>query len=242
MKWSDIHCHLLPGVDDGSPSWESTRLLLEQQARDGVGKMVVTPHYRKGRYETPLPVIRDQMEIMRETAGNYGIEVYLGCECFRSETLASEEIREAGRRMHGSRYVLVEFSVYDSFSTIRKQVYDLMMHRCIPIIAHAERYPCCRNVDLIRELSGLGAKIQLNTRTVLGKSGKAGKAYSLRLIREDLVDFIATDAHDPVYRPPDLQECIAYVRKKAGAAYVQKIFSDNPERMLEAGKREEEER
>lgn len=239
MQWFDIHCHLLPGVDDGPASWDTVEMLLKKQKKDGVGRILMTPHFRKGRYEVPLPVIRDKMEKMKKIAGKYGIDVFLGCECFRSETLASLDVEEEGRRMNGSRYVLVEFSVYDSFHTIRKQVYELVMQRYIPIIAHVERYPSCRNVEFVRELSGLGAKIQLNARTVLGKNGRSGKTYSLHLIRDDLVDFIATDAHDPIYRPPDLEACVSYVKKKAGIAYVKKIFNDNPEQLLERGKREE---
>lgn len=232
MQWCDIHCHLLPDVDDGPDTWDTVQHILEKQARDGVGKIFVTPHYRKDRYESPLSEILEKMDILRHMAKQYGIEVFPGCECFRSKMLASVEMKKPERRMNASRYVLVEFFVHDSFQTIWNQVYELMMHGYIPIIAHIERYSCCRNPDCVRELSRLGAKIQINTRTILGKSGKDGKTYSRHLMKEDLVDFIATDTHDPIYRPPNLKECMTYIRRKKGEEYIRKIFVDNPKLML----------
>lgn len=91
---------------------------------------------------------------------------------------------------------MIEFAPDDTFLTIRNHIYELVARGYNPIVAHIERYDCCRMPDLVQELRELGAYIQVNAGAVLGGSGRKTKKYIKGLMDEDLVDFIASDAHD----------------------------------------------
>ena len=133
--------------------------------------------------------------------------------------------------MLGSRYVLTEFSTNDSFVTVRNYIYELITKGYRPIVAHVERYFCCQEPERIQELKKLGAQIQINADSVLGYEGHTIKKFCAGLMKDDLVDFIGSDAHNLEGRKMNLGKCVAYVRKKMGQDYAEEIFVDNPRRI-----------
>lgn len=232
MKVVDIHCHVIPRVDDGPDTVEDARKLLTDVYEDGVRVMIATPHYRPGLFETSGDRIEKYYRIAKRAAEKRGMRLYLGCEFYRSTELI-EKIK-AGKRptMAGSDYVLVEFAPEDLFLTIRNHVYALVMQGYRPIIAHIERYECCSELERVQELRELGAYIQVNAGAVLGWNGWKAKRYVRKLMSEDLVDFIASDAHDRKRRKPNLGKCADYVERKFGQEYAQRIFVKNPLKIL----------
>ena len=130
--------------------------------------------------------------------------------------------------MLGSRYVLAEFSTNDSFVTVRNYIYELLTKGYRPIVAHVERYFCCQEPERIQELKKLGAQIQINADSVLGYEGHTIKKFCAGLMKDDLVDFIGSDAHNLEGRKMNLGKCATYVRKKMGQDYAEEIFVDNP--------------
>lgn len=233
MQLADIHCHLLPAVDDGAKSWEETGRLLDKMAEEGVKMIIVTPHYRLGMFETPMREIWQKYQKAREMAKEKGIWLFLGCEIYRSGA-AVRVLRDKKRpSMAGSSYVLVEFSPQDLYQTIHNQIYELKSNGWTPIIAHVERYDCCReNWELVRELSRMGACIQVNANAVTGGQGRGIRKFCKKLLEEELVDFAASDAHDEVYRPPNLKKCAGYIERRYGKEYAHRIFIDNPKKIL----------
>ena len=147
----DIHCHLIPGVDDGAQDLEETRRLLRMEYEQGVRNIIATPHYRDQMFDTPIHTIRSQFalvekcvqEFNQELAKEDRMRIYLGCE-FHANMQMSRMLDE-GRvsTMADSGYVLVEFSGNAEYSYIEDRLRSLIIVGYRPIIAHVER---CDNI------------------------------------------------------------------------------------------------
>lgn len=232
MNITDVHCHLIPYVDDGAGSFGEMKRLLQKEYEDGVRRIVLTPHFRPDLFEASSERIRRYYELTEKVAGEIGIRTYLGCECFRHSELLELIQSDPCRRMNQSKFVLVEFAPQDLFSTIRNVLYELLANGYFPILAHVERYLECRNVERVRELSDMSVRIQVNAGALLGKQGFRVRHYCWELVAEDLIDFIASDAHDLKHRKPNLGKIIKKLEQKRGNAYVKRIFEENPNEIL----------
>ena len=234
----DMHCHIIPGVDDGAADMEMAVKLLQMEQRSGVSEVIVTPHYRKGMFETSQSVIDRQYDALCSmlSKSDLSIRVHQGCEYHTNPEMV-EDLR-CGKRptMAESNYVLTEFSSKHGYSVIRNQIYALVSAGYRPIIAHIERYPCMiKEPGPVEELRELGAEIQITSGSVLGKDGWRIKRFCMRLLKEKKVTYIASDAHNLESRAPDLQECAQYLEKKFGSRYVEQIFVRNPRKIIRSG-------
>lgn len=235
----DMHCHIIPGVDDGAKTKKDMDELLLMEYKSGVRKIVLTPHYRKGMFEPDEREVEKGLEEIRQSIQELGIEmeVYLGCEYHANSDMV-QELKENKRfRMNGSKYILVEFSSQHNFSKVRNWIYELVKAGFQPIIAHVERCPAAvEKKELVEELVELGAWIQVDAGAILGEDGWRMKTISRRLLKEELIHFIGSDAHDCHKRRPNLKECYSYVVKKKGDQYAQELFFDNPRVLLKSEK------
>lgn len=230
----DIHCHILPKIDDGAKSVEEAVNILKEARRQGITRMIVTPHYRPDMFEPAMKRVLFSYRNLRDLAKEMNIHLSLGCEYFRNERMI-EDLEEKRRpTMAGSRYVLTEFSTHDTYPTIRNCIYDLVTHGYRPIIAHVERYFCCQELEKVLELKELGARIQLNAGSVLGEEGWKQKQFCQQLMKNGAVDFIASDTHNLSSRKMNLKKCASYVSRKMGKRYAQKIFIENPRKIWES--------
>ncbi len=227
----DIHCHILPGVDDGAPDMETSRAMIRDAYEQGVRYIIATPHYRPEMFEPSMKKVIRVYHELRDYAEEVGIGLRLGREYYRNEQMIRHLDKKLRPTMLGSRYVLTEFSTNDSFVTVRNYIYELITKGYRPIVAHVERYFCCQEPERIQELKKLGAQIQINADSVLGYEGHTIKKFCAGLMKDDLVDFIGSDAHNLEGRKMNLGKCAIYVRKKMGQDYAEEIFVDNPRRI-----------
>lgn len=232
MNLIDIHCHILPKVDDGPDSVEESMKILKDMRRQGIKHVIVTPHYRPEMFEPSMKRVIYSYRHLRDIAYDMGVSMSLGCEYYRNEQIIDHMDNRKRPSMAGSRYVLIEFSMNDLFPTIRNYVYELITHGYQPIIAHAERYFCCQKMEKIQELKDMGALIQVNAGSVLGEEGWKLKKFCLDLMKKDLVDFVASDTHNTSDRKLNLKKCASYVTKKMGKQYAERIFFNNPLNIL----------
>ena len=232
MRLIDIHCHVLPFVDDGPDTLEEAVEILKESKRQGIKHMILTPHYQKEIFEKPMAQVIGSFQKLQKEASELGMQLFLGCEYFRDSQIY-EQI-EKGRRVTMSRspYILIEFSGCDTFMYIRNYAYEMKNKGYQPVIAHIERYESCWNLEKIQELKDCGVMIQLNASTVLGKNGWKNKRMCMKLMENDLIDYIASDTHNLNERAQNLGRCAEYVRGKMGTAYAKKIFYDNPSNIL----------
>ena len=232
MNLIDIHCHILPKVDDGPDSVEESLKILKDMRRQGIKHVIVTPHYRPEMFEPSMKRVIYSYRHLRDIAYNMGVSMSLGCEYYRNEQIIDHMDNRKRPSMAGSRYVLIEFSMNDLFPTVRNYVYELVTHGYQPIVAHVERYFCCQKMEKIQELKDMGALIQVNAGSVLGEEGWKLKKFCLELMKKDLIDFIASDTHNTSDRKLNLKKCASYVTKKMGKQYAERIFFNNPLNIL----------
>ena len=233
----DIHCHILPGVDDGARNMDEALWMLNKEYEDGVRHVILTPHFRYEMFEPHMNIVTRQFMQLRRAAmnvGTEGIQLYLGCELHSSMDMV--ECLKKGRRltMAGSRYVLVEFSNGDEKSYIEERVRSLLMNGFIPIIAHAERYQATRNdIHFLAGLREMGAYIQINANTISGQNGFGAKNYAKKLMKQNLLDFVGSDGHRQNERIPEIGRCAEKMERMMGSEYVKKILIRNPRRITE---------
>lgn len=231
----DIHCHLLPGVDDGSRNMDESVQMLRRAYEDGVRYIMATPHFRYDMFECPIAEIQMKYEELQAEAEKIGdgICLKLGCEFYACMDMT--DMLRAGERptMNHTKYVLIELSHDAEWKNVREYVYRLVSGGYKPIIAHIERYPAIvLDLQLVEELTELGAEIQVNAESVIGDSGWCIKNICKKLMKADLLDYIATDAHNMRSRSPQLGKCAAYIERKYGENYANKIFQRNPEKLF----------
>ena len=235
----DIHCHILPEVDDGADDMETTIKMLRQEYEDGVRVIYATPHYRIGMFEPPGEKVMQQYELVKKQAKQIGdgIEIYLGCEFHANMDMISMIDTKKGIRMGNSSCVLTEFSEKHGYGYIRERCYALLSHGCQPIIAHAERYPALNHdLEKFHSLVDMGAFIQVNADSILGKNGFHLKHVCRKMMKWNLIHFIGSDAHDVLKRKPLIGQCAEYLKKKMGQAYMEKILIENPRKFIEEGR------
>nr|WP_177295886.1 CpsB/CapC family capsule biosynthesis tyrosine phosphatase [uncultured Blautia sp.] len=231
----DMHCHILPSVDDGAKNMEEAIRMLKMEYDQGVRTMIVTPHYRKRMFETSVSEIKKQFRLLREVAWEYDRELrlYLGCEFHAEVDMVS--LLKAGEvlPMAGSRYVLTEFSNSMDAFYIRERLYALLSNGYKPVIAHIERYGCMReNIGLIDELIGMGAFVQVNADSITGKEGFGTRYFCKKLLKNGKVHFVGSDCHGSQERISRLGEAYDYVSKKYDSDYADEIFIRNPKGIL----------
>jgi protein-tyrosine phosphatase len=234
----DIHCHILPQVDDGSGSMEETMKMLETASREGISAMIVTPHYKTGHRNADAGTITGLMARVQEEADSrgYGIKLYPGNEIFYSDGI--EELLEKGLVL-GLNYtdrVLIEFSPAENYTYIRNALDSVRSVGYIPVLAHVERYECMlRDRHRTEELKNMGTEIQINAAGASGKLGRRTQKFIFGLIKSGLVDYVGTDAHNAGRRAPEFKECYRMLCRKFDASYIDRIFYGNALEIIDEG-------
>jgi len=231
----DMHCHCLPGVDDGARSMEESLQMLTQAYADGIRGVIATPHYHHRRGHAPKEVILEKVqqvqEAIRETCPD--LTIYAGNELYYSNSLPETIAEEKVCTMAGSRYVLIEFSPDTEYAEMRNALINIQTQGVWPILAHIERYFCLvKKPALAAELAQMGIYLQVNAGGVLGHYGRKEKSLIKKMFAKGYISFVATDAHDTERRIQVLSEAAAYVSKKFGEETARKCFFNNPEAVV----------
>ena len=184
----DMHCHIVPAVDDGAQSVKEAFAMLQMEYDQGVRKIIVTPHFRREMFETPSKIIKKHFLVLRRLAEKIGpdFKVFLGCEFHANVEMLDYLRSDKVYSMAGSRYVLTEFSSSTEEKYISDRIYELLSGGYRPIIAHIERYRCMHDLDFVEHLVNKGALMQVNADSVIGKNGHAAKKYCGKLLEEEL--------------------------------------------------------
>ncbi len=234
-NYIDIHNHCLPGLDDGARTIKESIEMLRIASEEGIKEIIVTPHYKHSRYlKSPEDVAIIKKEIEEELAKErIDITLHLGNELFYHIDIINELEQKKVNTLADSQYVLVEFYPNESLSTIKKGLYEFLTYGYYPILAHVERYEeIVEDLNEVRELLNMGAYLQINASTLVGLHGRKNKRFVKKLLKEELVQFVGTDAHSARSRAPLLSECAAYIAKKYGDWYAIELLIENPQKIL----------
>lgn len=235
MVFIDIHNHILTGVDDGARNPETSALMLKMAYDDGIRGIICTPHYQPGTFTTGKAERVIRVNHLREVAKKFfpDLRIYEGCECFAGSGSIIEDI-EKGRSgtLADSRYFLAEFSPYTPGNIIEKRLMEIMSAGYWPIVAHAERYYAFEEERFRRHIASF-CYIQMNADSIMGEDGPKIKKLARKMLSEQIVSFVATDAHGAHHRLPKLSECAAYISSDFGEDYAEKLLYRNPESIIE---------
>ena len=230
MPIIDMHCHILPGVDDGSQSMRSTLKMLQVAAEEGITHMVATPHFKDGHHNVSPGSAAKLVREVQSLANENGLDITIlqGNEIMYYSEM--EEAYEAGKftTMNGSKYLLIEFYPDDDYTRIRNAVDATQNLGLIPVLAHVERFMALRkDAKKVEELKRSGALIQVNAASIAGEQGFGTKQFVKKLLKAEIVDFVGTDAHHYERRAPRMQKCAEYLYKKYDQEYAEAVLYGN---------------
>lgn len=230
----DLHTHILFDVDDGSQDIDTSLLMIQKEIADGTTHVILTPHVQSRPQKVERSVHHERFKLLQERVKEEGlaIELYLGAEVLYRSHLEPDW---SELTLSGTKYILLEFSMHEP-SPVEDVVYDLTRMGYIPIVAHVERYPYV-DFQLMKTIKDLGALIQVNTTSILGLDQKVHKKHPLKMLKEGLVDIIASDTHHITYREPNLLDCYLYLKKYFPEDVLQMWFYRNPKQVIDQIKR-----
>ncbi len=224
----DIHSHILPGVDDGSPALETSLAMLEMAAADGITDIVATPHANHEYAFQPLVI----EEKIRELSAHMGdrIRIHRGCDLHLSFDNIQDALANPTRyTINHRRYLLVEFSDLLIPKTSGEVFFRMLSAGIVPIITHPERNHLLHTrIEMLEAWVQSGCLLQVTALSFFGRFGKQAKSFGDELMRRGLVHIVASDAHDTEHRPPQLREAYAHVVATHGSAVGERLFVTNP--------------
>jgi protein-tyrosine phosphatase len=217
----DIHCHILPGIDDGPESMDESLAMLRMAAEDGIHTVVGTPHFG-GTYREPAPeLVRSLTARVNELAREeeLAIEVLPGCEAHISEDLpgriASGLALTLGDR---GRYVLIEVPGPPVPLYALKVHFQLRLAGVTPVLAHAERLVAVQSGRrFVAEFAEQGGLVQVNAAALSGEEGWLARRRARQLFAAGRAHVIASDGHGTERRPPILSPCASAFPKRERA-------------------------
>jgi protein-tyrosine phosphatase len=230
----DIHCHILPGVDDGAKSIEESMEMAKQAVLDGIHTIVATPHHNE-KYSNEKAFILKQVENLNALLQQQNIPLTI---------LPGQEPRidgdmiqqlDNGQLMtltNNSKYLFVELPSNHVPRYTEKLLYDIQLKGITPIIVHPERnQEIIENPELLYQLVKKGAITQLTASSVAGDLGKKIKKFCMQLVESNLTHLIASDAHNCDTRKFRLTQAYSELERKFGiqATY---LFKENAELLI----------
>ncbi len=225
----DIHCHILPGLDDGPESVEESIRMLDIAKEDGITDIVASPHIFKGVYENTVSGIMEALEELRPESP--GTRLYAGADLRIGRNLVKKIEEGEIPLINDKNYLLLELPTYSipPLRELENVIHSLKIRGFTPIITHPERNAAIlSNMDVMAKLSDFGVAFQLTAMSITGNFGGEVQRASLRMIKERYIHLVASDAHDSVKRPPVLSRAYEVVSKKFGEEAAQRFFISNP--------------
>jgi protein-tyrosine phosphatase len=194
---TDIHSHLLPGIDDGAKDLEDSLNLIRSLVQMGYTRLITTPHIMSEVYPNDATIILTQLGIVQEALRKAGIpvEISAAAEYFIDDSFLSLLGKEPLLTLF-ENHVLVEMSFMYPLSGLFDHFFQIERHGYNPILAHPERYAYYHpNYKIYAEIKEKGVKLQLNLLSLTGYYGETTKKIAVKLLKDKLIDFIGTDTH-----------------------------------------------
>ena len=231
---TDMHIHILPGLDDGSESMDETLDVLYEASQQNITRIIVTPHFHPQRYMVTAEDIHRGLTEVERACKKEGIQIELfpGQECYYYSGLVEALSEGTALTLCGTRFVLVEFDPGAPYSLVRRGLDDLSQNGYIPIVAHFERYECLQDDKRLEELKKRGYRLQMNYDTLLHRGGLFSEGRFRKLARAGYVDYFGSDCHGTHFRPLHVKEAVAWMEKKMEPQLVHRALIDNFNRIV----------
>ena len=224
----DIHTHFMYGVDDGSKDLKMTKELFSISYSQGTKIIFMTPHVNSSLSVEQEKEFKYKFNEISVLAKTFDIKCYLGAEIYISFRLPKIDFTK--HVMGKSKSLLVEFSTFLE-TPVLDHSYNLMKKGFKVIIAHIERYEYININDLIM-LKQMGVYIQVNASSLIKKGKSKHLKRAWEYIKNDLVDFVASDSHNISTRKPNLRNAYLLVKNKIGINKANDLFNNNAYKLL----------
>lgn len=224
----DIHCHLLPGLDDGPDSVDEALQMTEMAIKDGITHVIATPHASE-QFPYDSELVRQRRNEIQERLGQRLI-LATGCDFHLSfENLQDLHESPVKYTLNQKNYLLVELDEYALPPRMEETLHRLQLAQLHPIITHPERNAWVRAQPerLFRWLHQ-GCYVQVTAQSLLGHFGPGAQRWVERWLDEGRIHFFASDAHDSTARPPRLREAFERVARRCGEQIALALFRENP--------------
>jgi protein-tyrosine phosphatase len=223
----DLHCHILPGLDDGAQSLEDALRMAALAADHGIRRVVATPHCITGSAREVTRNVAMLCQLLEES--HIPLQVYPGMEIFGTYDTARLLRQQKLLTLNGSRYPLIEFDFGtdgEEETQILQQVIDAGY---IPVVAHPERYSCIRRMPQIaNHWKQMGCLFQINRGSLLGRYGFSAQQMGWDLVYRGFATVVATDAHSPVVRTPRALDVYQLLSREISPMAADVLMKHNP--------------
>jgi protein-tyrosine phosphatase len=231
----DLHCHILPNVDDGPETIAESVEMAKEAVRQGIKTIIATPHHRNEKYENLGQTIFRQVEEFNRVLKSENLDLTV---------LPGQETRIFGEMVEGlgsgevlslnqGKYVLVELPPGHVPRYTGQLLFDIQLKGFVPVIVHPERnQEIIENPEVLYQLVKKGALTQVTASSVSGHFGKGIKKFSLQLIEANLTHFVASDAHNTSSRGFKMVEAYGAIEKNFGVEVVY-MLRENAELVLQ---------
>ena len=231
----DLHCHLLPGVDDGSKSMDISLKLATDAVKDGIDYALLTPHHMNGVYLNHKQSVIQQTQEFQVELDRHKIplKVFPGQEVrINGDLLTALDQDDILFADEGGQYLMLEFPDDDIPNYTSNMIYELMQRGIIPVIVHPERNTkIMKQPDILYDLLNKGCLSQITAGSYVGIFGHKVQKFSKQLIQSGQVYIFASDAHNLPNRKYEMTNAFAKLGNEFGNDYVSK-FSENAKRII----------
>lgn len=211
----DIHCHILPGIDDGPKDIETSLKMLKIAEEDGISKIIATPHFYRGFYENEYQDVEKKVKELNEASkeNNINVEILPGQEIFLDKHTLEDYKSGAIKGLNNSKYMLIELPPDILPGYVLDMIYELKLLGVKPIIAHPERYVyVMEDIHILNSFIKEECFFQLNSGSITGVFGKSIQKTAIKLIKNGICDFVASDAHTERRRKPELKASLIEIQ------------------------------
>lgn len=224
----DIHCHILPAVDDGSDTWETSVEMCRIAASDGIRHSVATPH-ANDQYAYDRQKHSASLERLQQAVG-VTPELSLGCDFhFSYDNVQAAIVNPGNYAIGSSGYLLIEFSDFALPPFLREALNRLEGAGLTSVVTHPERNMLLqREPEQVLRLAQMGCVIQVTASSLTGRFGEKAQRIARWLLERDAVHVLASDAHDLRHRPPILSAGREAAAALCGADVARALVEDNP--------------
>ena len=233
FRITDMHSHILPGLDDGSKSMEETISALKTAEKQGISRILVTPHLHPGRYMTDADRIYRKLDEVRTEIEKNEIQIQLfpGQECCYYSGLVRKLKSGEALTLAGSRYVLTEFEPQCRFQDMFNAVQELLFAGYQPVLAHFERYECMEKQENRKAIREQGVLMQMNFDTIQKGGFIFGNPWR-KAVKNGEVDLFGSDCHGTHFRPLKLERSLDWLEETLSPEELSRILEDNVTKVL----------
>ncbi len=232
----DIHSHFLYGVDDGAKNKQVSLEMLHQAQDSGITQLLATPHATDLTDEAISQQFLDHFASLEEIIASDGlaIKIVLASELYFNPGIYNLLKFEWATFGGEGKYLLFELPLYEMPRQVSEFIFHCKLEGITPILAHPERYPYLRkNISSLLEWHRQGCLMQVNAGSILGHFGERATVSAQKIVRSNMADFIASDAHDSEYRNYKVvNQAHKELSEFSSSEMLNRLFFENPKRAI----------